>query len=127
MDATGSAAGGGDLYATHCAACHGAGGVGGVSGGGATVREVKDLDPVAIVEAIRVGPFAMPRFSESHISDDEARDIATFIAAMSEDTRSPLGLREIHRVTKGALVAPVIIAVLGAVFVATAAGRKRGS
>lgn len=123
----GEAASGADLYATHCAACHGAGGIGGVAGGGATVRKVKGLDPEAVVEAIRVGPFEMPPFSEEQISDDDAEDIAAFVSEMSEGSRTPLGFGELNRVSIGALVIPLLIGVMGAVMSAARAGAKRGS
>jgi ubiquinol-cytochrome c reductase cytochrome c subunit len=126
LTGTGDVANGGDLYAMHCAACHGGGGVGGVSGGGATVRKVQDVEPEAIVEAIRVGPFAMPRFSEAVIDDGEAEDIAAFVTAMSEDYRTPLRFREPHRVTMAAMVLPLLVAVVGCVFMAAHAGTKRG-
>lgn len=123
---TGSAADGSDLYALHCAACHGGGGLGGVSGGGATVRAVRGLAPEAVVAAIRVGPFAMPRFSEAVISDEEAVDIAAFVTALSEDRPTLLGLRELHRVAIAVLAVPLLVAVVGGVFVAAHAGTKRG-
>lgn len=122
----GDPASGAELYATHCAACHGGGGVGGVAGGGNPVREVKGLDPEAIVAAMRVGPFSMPRFSDDLLSDDDAADVAAFVSAMSEDSRTPLGFRELNRVSVGALVAPLMVAVAAAVFIAAHAGTKRG-
>lgn len=122
----GDAASGAELYATHCAACHGGGGVGGVSGGGATVRQVKGVDPEAVVEAIRVGPFEMPRFSEEVISDEDAEDIAAFVDELSADRRSPLGFRELHRVSTAGLVVPLVIGVMAAVMIASHAGTKRG-
>lgn len=117
---------GGDLYATHCAACHGGGGVGGVAGGGATVRQVKGLDPEAIVEAMRVGPFEMPVFSEAQLSDEEAEDIASYVEFLSEEDRTPLGLGEVHRVTAAGLLVPLMIAVVGAVLFAASVGTKQG-
>lgn len=122
----GDAASGAELYATHCAACHGGGGVGGVSGGGATVRQVKGLEPEAVVEAIRVGPFEMPPFSEELISDDDAEDIAAFVSELSDDSRSPLGFRELNRVSAGALVIPLVVGVMATVMAAAHAGSKRG-
>lgn len=122
----GDVARGAELYTVHCAACHGSSGVGGISGGGATVRTVRDVDPVAIVEATRVGPFAMPAFSQDVVTDEEASDIAAFITTMSQDERSPLGLREPHRATLAVLTIPLFLAVLLATFFASNAG-KRGS
>jgi ubiquinol-cytochrome c reductase cytochrome c subunit len=100
----GDAARGQELYVRNCAACHGAAGDGGISGAGATVPPVTGLDPVATVEAIRVGPFEMPGFSEQVLDEQQVADIAAFVEATEEESGTLLGLHEVDEVV-GALFA----------------------
>jgi ubiquinol-cytochrome c reductase cytochrome c subunit len=100
----GEAARGQELYVRNCAACHGAAGGGGISGAGVTVPPVSGLDPVATVEAIRVGPFEMPGFSEQVLDEQQVADIAAFVEAADEEGGTLLGLHEIDEVV-GALFA----------------------
>ena len=94
----GDAARGREVYASNCAQCHGSTGAGGVAGAGAWTPPVVDRDPIAIAEAIRVGPFEMPRFGEDQISDSEIADIAAFTHFVSEEQGTPLGLVELNPV-----------------------------
>ena len=94
----GDAANGRAVYAANCAQCHGSTGAGGVAGAGAWTPPVVDRDPVAIHEAIRVGPFEMPRFGEDQITDQEIGDIAAFTKFVSEEQGTPLGLIELNPV-----------------------------
>jgi ubiquinol-cytochrome c reductase cytochrome c subunit len=50
------------VYAANCASCHGASGAGGVAGGGAWTPRVNDVSPQTLADAVRTGPFQMPRF-----------------------------------------------------------------
>jgi ubiquinol-cytochrome c reductase cytochrome c subunit len=100
----GEAARGQELYVRNCAACHGAAGDGGISGAGVTVPPVSGLDPVATVEAIRVGPFQMPGFSEQVLDEQQVADIAAFVEAADDEEGTLLGLHEVDEVT-GALFA----------------------
>lgn len=110
----GDPARGRELYAIHCAACHGSTGTGGVSGDGTLVRAVLGLDEVAIAEAIRTGPFEMPRFGPTVLSDRDVDDVATYVAGhMSTADRTPLGLGEMNRVTMWGMAAVLGAAVLG--------------
>lgn len=111
--AEGDLARGGDLYARNCAACHGSTGAGGISAGATLVRAVKGVDRIGVVEAIRVGPFEMPVFEESVISDQDAADIATYVEYLSEAPATPLGLVEIDRVTMAALAGVLVVAAVG--------------
>lgn len=87
-----------EVYAANCAQCHGSTGAGGVAGAGAWTPPVVGLDAVAIAEAIRVGPFEMPRFGEEQITDQEAGDVAAFLDVVAEESGTPLGLVEINPV-----------------------------
>lgn len=110
----GDPARGRELYAIHCAACHGSTGSGGVSGQGTLVRAVVGLDRIAIAEAIRTGPFEMPRFAETVLNDDDVDDLATYVADhMSTAPRTPLGLAEMNRVTMWGMAVALGAAALG--------------
>jgi ubiquinol-cytochrome c reductase cytochrome c subunit len=97
----GNVARGQEVYVAHCAQCHGGMGEGGVVGARSVAPRVRDLDPVALVEATRVGPFDMPPFPEEIISDGELGDMVAFLTA--DVPRTPLGLVELDRVQAGAL------------------------
>lgn len=81
----GSAGRGLELYARNCASCHGATGAGGVAGAGAYTPRINELEPQTIAQAIRIGPFQMPAFDSSQISDDEVGDIAAFLETVEEE------------------------------------------
>jgi quinol---cytochrome-c reductase cytochrome c subunit len=102
----GDAARGQAVWTTNCAHCHGAIGQGGVAGAGAWTPAVIGSSPQVIAEAIRVGPFQMPGFSQSQISDQEVADIAAFIQEVEEEEGTPiLGLVELNPVFASAFVA----------------------
>jgi ubiquinol-cytochrome c reductase cytochrome c subunit len=54
---------GNELYIANCAACHGATGTGNAIGGGTAAANLHEATPLEIVEAMRVGPGAMPEFA----------------------------------------------------------------
>lgn len=94
----GEAARGQELYVRNCAACHGAAGDGGVAGADNTVPPLTDVDPVAVVEATRVGPFTMPGFNEAVLSDQQLDDIVAYLALADATPRSAVGVRELDQV-----------------------------
>ena len=94
----GDAVTGRQVYAANCAQCHGSTGAGGVAGAGAWTPSVVGSDATAIAEAIRVGPFEMPRFGEEQISEEELGDVAAFLDEVASEEGTPLGLVEINPV-----------------------------
>lgn len=94
----GEAAKGREVFEINCAACHGATGSGGVAGQGAFTPGVTGYEPVAIAEAIRVGPFQMPAFGSDQISQEEAGDIAAFLEEVESEDGTLLGLVELNPV-----------------------------
>lgn len=94
----GDAADGQELYVRNCAACHGAAADGGISGADVRVPPLSGLDPVAIVEGTRVGPFAMPAFSAALLDDQAVDDIAAYLALADEAPRTALGVQELDQV-----------------------------
>ncbi|QBI18389.1 cytochrome c [Egibacter rhizosphaerae] len=107
----GDPARGGDLYAANCMQCHGATGVGGISGGGELVLAVRQLDEVAIAQAIRVGPFTMPAFDDDQLDEQGVADIAAYTTSMDDQPTTPLGLRELDRVSQALAAGGVLVLV----------------
>jgi len=66
------------LFTENCAACHQIVGRGGVMAG-AFVPTLLEATPRQVVEAARVGPYVMPRFSEAQLSDRELASIARYV------------------------------------------------
>jgi ubiquinol-cytochrome c reductase cytochrome c subunit len=115
----GDAASGRAVYAANCAQCHGSTGAGGVAGAGAWTPDVIGRDDVAIAEAIRVGPFEMPRFGEEQISDQEIGDVAAFLDEVAGEEGTPLGLVEINPVyASGFAFAFAVLILVSAMWIA---------
>ena len=82
--AKGSIRKGMEMFTESCAGCHGIGAKGGVVIG-AYAPPLGEATPTEIGEAIRVGPYLMPRFSEGQISAADLDSIARYV----ELTKSP--------------------------------------
>lgn len=103
------------VYAANCAQCHGASGAGGVAGGGAWTPRVNDVTSQTLADAIRTGPFQMPRFDSSQITDEEMGDIAAFLHEVEEEGGTLLFPGELNPVFAsgfGAGLAAVIVLAL---------------
>jgi ubiquinol-cytochrome c reductase cytochrome c subunit len=72
------------LYADRCAGCHQITGSGGVVPG-AVAPLLDDATPTQIAEAIRIGPYVMPEWGESQLSDAEVASIVRYV----ESAKSP--------------------------------------
>jgi ubiquinol-cytochrome c reductase cytochrome c subunit len=74
----GSVSEGQQLFASHCAGCHQI-----VAEGGyvkdALVPELKQVTPREIAQAVRIGPYLMPRFSQKAISDRQLDSIIAYV------------------------------------------------
>lgn len=75
---TASVAAGQKLFADHCAGCHQIVAQGGVVTG-ARVPPLDQATPRQIAEAIRVGPYLMPRFSAKAITTAQVDDIVAYV------------------------------------------------
>jgi len=75
---TGSLSEGLSLFTEHCAGCHQVVGRGGVVTG-ARVPPLDKATPTEIAEAVRVGPYVMPRFSTKDISDRQLNSIIAYV------------------------------------------------
>jgi ubiquinol-cytochrome c reductase cytochrome c subunit len=71
-------------YTTHCAGCHQEVARGGFVTG-ALVPPLQTVTPTQIAEAVRIGPYLMPRFSSHQISDDQLNSIIKYVVS----TRHP--------------------------------------
>jgi ubiquinol-cytochrome c reductase cytochrome c subunit len=112
----GDAGRGQSVYATNCAACHGATGAGGVAGGGAWTPNVARYDGVTLAEAIRVGPFQMPAFGENQITDQEMGDVAAFMEEVRHEEGTPLGMVELNPVYASGFVALLAVVMILSLF-----------
>jgi ubiquinol-cytochrome c reductase cytochrome c subunit len=112
----GNAGRGQRVYATNCAACHGATGAGGVAGAGAWTPNVAQYDAVTLAEAIRVGPFQMPAFGPDQVTDQEVGDVAAFLEEVRDEEGTPLGLVELNPVFASGFVALLAVVMIFSLF-----------
>jgi ubiquinol-cytochrome c reductase cytochrome c subunit len=66
------------LFTQHCAGCHQVTAVGGYLKDAVAVP-LFDATPTQVAEAVRVGPFVMPRFSKQQISDKQLDSIVRYV------------------------------------------------
>jgi quinol---cytochrome-c reductase cytochrome c subunit len=99
------------LFTQHCAGCHQVAGAGGYLTSAVAVP-LGDATTTQIAEAVRIGPYVMPRFSKRQISDAELNSIVRYVRY----TRNPndsggWSLGRVGPITEG-LVAWLIAGVL---------------
>jgi ubiquinol-cytochrome c reductase cytochrome c subunit len=98
------------LFTEHCAGCHQVVG----EGGYVTDRRVpplKDATPTQVAEAVRIGPYYMPKFSKKDISDKELDSINAYVQSVKQpDDRGGWGIGHVGPVPEG-LVTWLIAAV----------------
>jgi ubiquinol-cytochrome c reductase cytochrome c subunit len=75
---TASVADGRELFTEHCAGCHQVVAEGGVMPG-AKAPPLGGATPRQIAEAVRIGPYVMPKFSPKDISDAELNAIIAYV------------------------------------------------
>ena len=75
---TGSVSRGLQSFTDHCAGCHQVAAEGGVVTG-ARVPPLNEVTPRQIREAVRIGPYVMPRFSAKAISPAELEDLVAYV------------------------------------------------
>ena len=76
--ASGSISDGRHLFTDHCAGCHQELARGGFVTG-AMVPPLQGVSATQIAEAVRIGPYLMPRFSQSQISDSQLNSIIRYV------------------------------------------------
>jgi quinol---cytochrome-c reductase cytochrome c subunit len=103
------------LFTEHCAGCHQVVAQGGVVTG-ARVPPLQDATAVQIAEAVRTGPYLMPRFSPRQISRQELNSIIAYVLSTKHPPdRGGWGIGNIGPVPEGMvtwlLAAVVLVAV----------------
>jgi ubiquinol-cytochrome c reductase cytochrome c subunit len=99
--AQGSLSHGRELFAASCAGCHQIGGTGGVVPG-AAVPALDAATPTQIAEAIRIGPFAMPRFGDAALDQHDVDSITRYVLSVrSPDDRGGWSLGHLGPIPEG--------------------------
>jgi quinol---cytochrome-c reductase cytochrome c subunit len=89
------------LFTDHCAGCHQVSAEGGVVTG-AYVPALQSATAVQVAEAVRVGPYLMPRFPKSQISDADLNSIVKYVLyARHPEDRGGWALGRIGPVPEG--------------------------
>jgi ubiquinol-cytochrome c reductase cytochrome c subunit len=121
----GSLADGERLFAINCAGCHTIQGQGGIVTG-AIVPSLNQASPTQVGEAVRVGPYVMPRFSAGELSAGQIDSIARYVQAIQHpEDRGGWGIGRIGPIPEG-----MVAWLLGAaalVLVARLIGERRES
>jgi ubiquinol-cytochrome c reductase cytochrome c subunit len=99
--ARGSLSAGMQLFTEHCAGCHQEDARGGFVTG-ARVPPLQGISARRIAEAVRIGPYLMPRFPASQISDAQLDSIVRYVLAQSHpDNRGGWGIGNIGPIPEG--------------------------
>jgi len=99
--ARGSLSRGHDLFALDCAGCHTIQGQGGIVTGG-IVPSLNLVTARQVAEAIRVGPYVMPRFGPAEVSDADIDSIARYVQSTQHpQDRGGWGIGRIGPITEG--------------------------
>jgi ubiquinol-cytochrome c reductase cytochrome c subunit len=105
------------LFTDHCAGCHQVVAQGGVVSG-ALPPPLENATDVQIAEAVRIGPYVMPRFSKNAISDMELDSIVRYVDYTKHaDNRGGWALGDIGPVPEGLVAWFIAAAVLVALCV----------
>ncbi len=101
--AKGSISKGMELFSESCGGCHAISGAGGVAIG-AFAPPLNEATPTQVGEAIRVGPYLMPRFSEGQLDAGDVDSIARYVQlTQNPDDAGGFGLGHIGPVPEGAV------------------------
>ena len=89
------------LFTAHCAGCHQIGAAGGYVPGGVAVA-LDDATATQIAEAVRIGPYLMPRFPPQTISDRDLDSIIAYVGLTKDPVdRGGWPIGHIGPVTEG--------------------------
>lgn len=90
--AAGNMAQGFKLFIDHCSGCHQAAAEGGYVTN-ARVPPLQSATPTEIAEAVRIGPYLMPKFPASQISDGQLNSIIAFVRSTGKHYSNKGGWR----------------------------------
>ena len=79
---------GGELFRTNCSACHNYEGGGGALPNGKYAPPLKESSPTQIYEAVRTGPYQMPRFASGTLTDQNVREIIGYLNSLHSQPES---------------------------------------
>ena len=99
--ARGSVSAGLEQFTLHCAGCHQALAEGGFVTG-ARVPPLHTVPATQIAEAVRIGPYLMPRFSTKQISDAQLNSIIRYVQSQRHPTTGAAGDRQSRADPRGA-------------------------
>jgi ubiquinol-cytochrome c reductase cytochrome c subunit len=89
------------LFTDHCAGCHQIVGRGGFATG-ARVPPLQGLTPTEIAEAVRIGPYLMPRFSKQQITDTQLNSIIQYVLSTKDpDNHGGWGIGNLGPIPEG--------------------------
>jgi ubiquinol-cytochrome c reductase cytochrome c subunit len=89
-------------FTSHCAGCHQTLARGGIGPGGVAPPLQGDVTSRQVAEAVRVGPYVMPRFSERQIDQGTLDSIARWVQATRHpDDRGGWAIGHIGPITEG--------------------------
>ncbi len=112
-----------ELFTSHCAGCHQIEARGGFVTG-ARVPPLQSVPATQIAEAVRIGPYLMPRFSSRQISDHQLNSLIAYVLSTNHpDNRGGWGIGNLGPIPEG-LVAWWIAAPL-LILSCRAVGRRR--
>jgi ubiquinol-cytochrome c reductase cytochrome c subunit len=113
------------LFTDHCAGCHQVAAQGGYVTG-AIPPPLGDATPVQIAQAVRIGPYVMPRFSKNTISDRQLDSIIAYVQYLKNpDDRGGIPLGRIGPVPEG--IVAWLVAGAALVLVCMIIGKRLGS
>jgi ubiquinol-cytochrome c reductase cytochrome c subunit len=88
-------------FSSSCAGCHQTVARGGITPG-AVAPPLQDATPTQIAEAVRIGPYLMPRFSKRQISDVELDSIVRYVLSTRDpDDRGGWGIGHLGPIPEG--------------------------
>jgi ubiquinol-cytochrome c reductase cytochrome c subunit len=93
------------LFADTCSGCHQIAGKGGVDPE-IVAPALDDATPVQIAEAIRTGPYLMPRFGKQLLDDHDVDSIARYVTQVAQhpDDRGGWGIGNVGAIPEGLVV-----------------------
>jgi len=113
------------LFTEHCAGCHQVAAEGGYVTN-VRVPTLKQATPTQVAEAVRIGPYLMPRFSQKAISDRQLDSIVAYVQASKKpEDRGGWGIGHIGPVPEG-IVAWLLAGTLLVALCALIGERVRG-
>ena len=99
--AQGNASEGLRLFTQNCAGCHQVAAQGGLVVGG-TAPVLDRATPTQIAQAIRIGPYLMPKFTERQLSDSDVDSIIAYLqVAKNPDDRGGWGIGHLGPIPEG--------------------------